>query len=971
MASERRRWALHHDLEKESIIEAQERILIRTVVPQSTRRCHRRIRPQRHDSTSEGGRATFGISCISFYANLALLCGTAGITTDTAYQDISSVRRTSRNLRTLQKQMSTVISTMNAFENTNINNNNESSGIFPPTFRETPQEASNSLHNFAHTINLLDRSGYNTAHGSQPTCWQFVNATHEVAIIDNINNLPLLSDFSEENSADASGTNGFDFFLPNPLVNDFAWEQERVHTVRTLSYVSIAAASLVILCLVFQAVKHRENPILQLSQGIFLISFLLSALMATASTFLLRPEIDLYCRLGSAFVLLSVQLMYAVIAGRLWRSNGVIGSLLVEHTRKKTKWACRFVGAKERGSRGSSKKGGLGYAPSLMLGLVVFVSIACPSKQGHRLAAFSTMGVVEGFAPSAANTGLAAVQTRTILPTERASSLLFVHTPQQVRPNVDSSTHKNKRAASESTSSSPNISLKTVPPKTNSKSKAPKKKRRKRKQRRLTFSVMFERLKAYQKTHGHCLVAVDDPDPELYKWTRSIRKNYKHQFTQQVRAKKKSNAVKPKNKSTAGGHKTRRPMLSESKVAQLQSVDFCWDVQGALWDQRYQDLAECYEIHGSTAPLSLVHAIDPGLAIWMQNQRRDYRLYLQDLPTPLTNERLELLEDLGVVEDFQTQQEAWAQHYQYLVEFDQKHGHVNVPQKYSHSVVINVVDADGEVQQRETTFALGQWCMNQRTARRRWDSLQQAQKEVTDEMKAPKIKKEKITKAKSKAKKNERSSLGGSGGDARNIISAFRIRMLDALDFAWNERDTKWQHMLGRLKEYYQTHGHLKIPTSDAANQDLRNWLIFQRHYFQRQQQRHQSSPMTATRVESMEGAIPDFSWKAHEGDGGPSTKDWSNLFTAMRDKGIAPDVRPKQHWFEGVNPFSADVKSEWSEQELVDLWHQEGADDDEEDDELGDDFKQNDFYVNWEDAESGAEEKTAVPPGWEIDDRP
>ena len=253
---------------------------------------------------------------------------------------------------------------------------------------------------------------------------------------------------------------------------------------------------------------------------------------------------------------------------------------------------------------------------------------------------------------------------------------------------------------------------------------------------------MFERLKVYRQTHGHCLVAADDPDQELYKWTRSIRKNYRHQFTQQVRAKREShNANKRKSKSKqrppskdnnnnfanttatakSGGHKTRRPMLSESKVTQLQSVDFCWDVQGALWDQRYQELAECYEIHGPDVPLSLVHAEDPGLAIWLQNQRRDYRLYLQDLPTPLTHERLELLEDLGVVEDYQTQQEAWAQHYQYLVEFDQKHGHVNVPQKYHHPVVINVVDAEGQVlQQGEATFGLGQWCMNQRTARRRF-----------------------------------------------------------------------------------------------------------------------------------------------------------------------------------------------------------------------------------------------------------
>jgi len=492
---------------------------------------------------------------------------------------------------------------------------------------------------------------------------------------------------------------------------------------------------------------------------------------------------------------------------------------------------------------------------------------------------------------------------------------------------------------------------------------------------------MFERLKMYQEIHGHCMVTADDPDQELYKWTRSIRKNYKHQFTKSVRPKRKShnsshdsnnhNNNNNKNNTTStatttttsssssstttGQHKTRRPMLSESKVKLLQSVNFCWDVQSVLWEQRYEELAEFYGIHGSSAPLSLLQAEDPSLAIWLQNQRRDYRLYLQDLPSSLTEERLELLEDLGVVEDYQTQQEAWAQHYQYLVDFHQKYGHVNVPQKYHHPVTINVVEEGGQVQQRETTFALGHWCMNQRTARRRWDSLHQEQ----DDSEAG-MKKNKMKKKNSKSKKNDKIASNGSAGDARNIISGFRIRMLDALNFSWSERDTKWHQMLARLKEYHELHGHLKIPTTDIANQDLRNWLIAQRHYYQRQQRPHRSSPMTQARVKAVEESIPDFSWKAYNGKEGPSAEDWSNLFNAMRDKGIAPSARPKQHWFEGANPFSAEVKSEWTEAELMDLWHQAG-DDDIEDDGDDDDGENNHFYfdessnffVNWEEEDT------------------
>lgn len=583
----------------------------------------------------------------------------------------------------------------------------------------------------------------------------------------------------------------------------------------------------------------------------------------------------------------------------------------------------------------------------------------------------------------------------------RQSSVLFAQTQQTQQNQTETNTptappklRRPKRAAKNLKILQASRASRQLQSQSKPQGKAKKEVKKKVKQKkapRVTFSDMFERLKTYQQTHGHCLVNSDDPDHELFKWTRSIRKNYKHQFTQQVRAKKAAAAKGDKNKNakvkdkakSSGGHKTRRPMLSESKTKLLQSVNFCWDVQGALWDQRYKALALCYESHGNSPndiPLSTIHAQDSGLAIWLQNQRRDYRLYLQDLPSTLTHERVTLLEDLGVVEDYQTQQEAWAQHYQYLVEFDQKHGHVNVPQKYYHPVVINVVDAEGEVVQRETMFSLGHWCMNQRSARRRWDSLhleQEGGAAVGDPITISEAaavnennddEQEKKKKSKSK-KKGDGSNVFG--GDGKNIISAFRIRMLDALDFSWNERDTKWQDMLRRLKDYYQRHGHLKVPTDDAANQDLRNWLVAQRHFYQRQQQPHQSSPMTEERIDSIEGAIPDFSWKARfNAEGGPSKEDWSDLFTAMRDKGIAPGVKPKEHWFQGINPFAGDVKSDWSEKELENLWHQKGDDDDDDGDDdeaLGGDFAKNDFYVNWEDGAEETMQKAVTPDhNWE-----
>jgi len=60
-----------------------------------------------------------------------------------------------------------------------------------------------------------------------------------------------------------------------------------------------------------------------------------------------------------------------------------------------------------------------------------------------------------------------------------------------------------------------------------------------------------------------------------------------------------------------------------------------------------------------------------------------------------------------------------------------------------------------------------------------------------------------------------------------------------------------------------------------------------------------------------------------------------------MRQRGIAPGVRPKQHWFEGINPFLQQVKQSYTEQELLELWNQDNGDGD------GDDYNDDGAWYN------------------------
>jgi 7 transmembrane sweet-taste receptor of 3 GCPR len=110
------------------------------------------------------------------------------------------------------------------------------------------------------------------------------------------------------------------------------------------SYVAIAVASAILLFLIFQTLRHRNQPVLHLSQGDFLLAFLFAAVLATISAFLLEPKSDAHCRLSYPLLFIPIQLMYAITVGRLWRIHAVISPLLIEHLNKgKTSLAQRFV----------------------------------------------------------------------------------------------------------------------------------------------------------------------------------------------------------------------------------------------------------------------------------------------------------------------------------------------------------------------------------------------------------------------------------------------------------------------------------------------------------------------------------------------------------------------------------------------------------------------------------------------------
>ena len=433
----------------------------------------------------------------------------------------------------------------------------------------------------------------------------------------------------------------------------------------------------------------------------------------------------------------------------------------------------------------------------------------------------------------------------------------------------------------------------------------PKGKRRTpRPYRRDLWDIMYPKLQAFYRKHGHSRVTPterlegyditpkeESNNQELYEWTRYMRHKYRleaehfYKNLDKNGSDSQSDSVTDTNSMSA---------LIQERLELLKDVEFCWDYRSMIWETKYQELAQFYERNGHTRVSRSRH--DKRLAIFCSNQRREYRKMQRiqkDIDdgmlsnttvasTTLTPKRLEALNRIKFFEprSYKTHDEMWHERFDGLQQYSNLEGDSHVPQIYPSDV------------------RLGRWCMNQRTHHRYYVTKQ------------------------------------ASG------MTMYRIHQLESVGFPFRYQQFRWLQKFYRLQEYQQQHGHLLIDNKDDS--DLRQWLNTQRHLYNQRQQQQQykdqydssfevSSPLTEERITMLE-SIPDFSWEGRR-TSGPSRADWSKLFVAIREKGIVPGSRAKTHMFDGTNPLHMEVtdKDVWTEDDLMALWNAEEDDDDED----------------------------------------
>jgi hypothetical protein len=215
----------------------------------------------------------------------------------------------------------------------------------------------------------------------------------------------------------------------------------------------------------------------------------------------------------------------------------------------------------------------------------------------------------------------------------------------------------------------------------------------------------------------------------------------------------------------------------------------------SAWGDRLSELANYRKIHGHcNIPYNYSENIQ--LAYWVGTQRSQYRLHQEGKRSNMTTSRIQELESLGFV--WGVCSIAWEDCLSEFADYCEKHGHCNVPQKYSENA------------------KLGRWVETQR--------------------------------------KQYRLHLEGK----RSPMTLPRIQVLESLGFEWDSYDATCEDRLIELADYRKIHGHCNVPQNYIENSKLANWVTNQRRNY-RLHREGKKSPMTLSRIQALESL--GFEW--------------------------------------------------------------------------------------------------------------
>ena len=206
--------------------------------------------------------------------------------------------------------------------------------------------------------------------------------------------------------------------------------------------------------------------------------------------------------------------------------------------------------------------------------------------------------------------------------------------------------------------------------------------------------------------------------------------------------------------------------ITKTKIEKLEKLKINWNSISDVWLKNYEALEKYYEEHGNIdVPYKYETEDGIKLGIWLYNQRQSYK---NKSTHKISSDQIQLLDDLGMIWDMNIK--AWNKNYEALKKYYEKHGNVDVPERYE--------TKDG--------IKLGIWLATQRQAYK---------------------------------------------GKGKSKINEDQIQLLNDLGMKWEIKSESWDNHYSALKKYYEEHRNIDIPIKYETEEGLNlgYWLHKQR----------------------------------------------------------------------------------------------------------------------------------------------
>lgn len=445
--------------------------------------------------------------------------------------------------------------------------------------------------------------------------------------------------------------------------------------------------------------------------------------------------------------------------------------------------------------------------------------------------------------------------------------------------------------------------------------------------RNRNFNEMYKRLEEFKSIHNHTLVTEHDvDDEELYAWTNQIRKKYGHQIR---------NTTSPA---------LQKQVLSAEKLKALEDIGFVWNRprksnkfthrKSKRWDEMLPKLIAYKEKHGH----AFIKPDDPDQELykWTFSLRMNYGWQILNRTdvdvtqkrSRLSEEKLQKLHEIGF--EWENRDMAWQRRYDELKEFYDTHGHCCVPHQENPQLSDFVINQRRDYQQYVKGNGAGMTPKRvEALAKLDFDFFKERDKIWEDRFEDLLLYWDRYNTSDVPQHFTSNRQLGlwcmnlraaykEQENRPHSWLTEDRIQDLEELGFKWNINDSRWKEKLEELLDYQEEHGTVQVDPSLTSKKKLRVWVNRQRHWYKIQRE----GCLGPDRIAKLE-SVPEFTWRRPRK--AVSKEDWRLLLDAIRERGVG---KAKKHWFDGEQRFDPNIKTRYTDEELLDLWNAGDEDD-------------------------------------------